>query len=75
MANLMFRIHHRDGHLVAATEFAEDAAAVVATHGEGTTIRVRKRIVYRDGVDGDAAQSYDQVADVVWRRVNGAPNV
>ncbi len=49
----------------------EGAAALVSLYGDGATIRdghPRKQIVWTDGVDGSAGDSYDSVALKVYER-------
>lgn len=56
----------------AACKEIEAAAALVAFYGEGATIRDgynNRRIVWTEGVDGDAGESYDHVAMTVYDRV------
>ena len=58
-----FKVFSADNCYLAACKFTEDAAAVVALHKGGTvrTGRSRKTIFFTNGVDGDAAESYDLV--------------
>jgi hypothetical protein len=68
-----FKVYTKDGEYVAACKYAGDAAAVISgTLGEGATIRdghTKKSIVWTEGVDGCAGESYDHVADIVETRV------
>ena len=55
------------GKYVGATHLAADAGALCAAYGEGATIRwghKKKQIVWTDGVDGYAGDSYDMVDEV-----------
>ena len=57
---------------VASCKYAEDAAAVCGAYGPGATIRLGHRVkdtVYTDGVDGEAAQSWDEAAIIVRERI------
>ena len=64
-ASPAFKVYSADNKYVAACKFTEDAAAVVALH-DGGTVRTghrKKDIFFTQGVDGDAADSYDVVFD------------
>jgi hypothetical protein len=45
-----WKVYTEDGEYVASCKFVEDAAAIVAMRGDGTTIRDgHRRIVWTDG--------------------------
>jgi len=58
---------YRGGKLVAATRWAEEAAAILAL-GNGGLVKVDGRLVYRQGVDGDAGDSFDAAAGIMLDR-------
>jgi hypothetical protein len=58
---------YRNGEYVAAVKYPEDAAALVAGGGEIRDGAFNRRVVYR--ADETTADSYDEVAGKVWRRV------
>ena len=58
-----WKVFNPAGKQVASCRYPSDAAAIVACYGDGATIRYRGRIVYRDGRDGNAADSYDATAE------------
>ncbi len=64
-----FKVYDAEGVYQAATRYAELAAAVVALLGDGSRIKLDGRIVWREGTDGHAGDSYDQVAAVISERV------
>lgn len=67
-----YKIYSADGEYLAACKRAEEAAAVVAFLGTGATIRDgHKTILWTEGTDGIAAESYDFVADRVYSRCRG----
>jgi len=70
VGGLLFRIHAPDGGLVGAAAYAEDAACLVALRGEDGTIRVLNSIVWREGADGLAGESYDAAAGLIQRRAD-----
>lgn len=67
------KVYNAAGKYIAAVVYAEDAAALIAGgHGPGTTIRDGHRvkdIVWTEGDDGQAAESYDTVANKVYARI------
>ncbi len=61
---------YRNGEYVAACKYPEDAAAIAGDHA-GATIRDRHSlVVWTNGPDGNAGESYDACAKTVWERVN-----
>lgn len=59
-----FKVYDAGGVYIASCKYPQDAAAIVAARGShGTQIRDgHVRVVWTDGVDGDASESYDAVA-------------
>lgn len=59
---------------IAACKFAEDAAALVAIQGDGAEIRDidHRTVLFKQGTDGDAGESYDAVAEIVRERLLSA---
>lgn len=68
----MFDVYAENGELRARVVYAEDAAALAAVLGDGTTIRTGRRILWTEGADGYAGESYDHVAEVCAQREGGA---
>lgn len=65
-----FKVYDATGKYQASCKEIEAAAAVVSFYGEGATIKDgHTRVVWREGVDGDAGDSYDAVAEKVWASV------
>ena len=63
------------GNYIASCKLPEDAAAIVASYGEGAQIRfghAKKDTAYTDGIDGNAGESYDEVAQIChdWLRTS-----
>lgn len=58
-----FKVYDAQGVYQAAAKEIEAAAAVVSMYGPGSSIRLgHTKVVWREGVDGDAGESYDNVA-------------
>ena len=62
-----YKVYTADGEYVAACKYAEDAAAIIASYGNGSQIRDgHKRTVYTEGEHpASAGDSYDRVAEIV----------
>jgi hypothetical protein len=60
-----WKVYSESGEYLASFKYPEHAAALVASLGvDGTTIRwVHVLIVWTEGVDGHANESYDAVAE------------
>ena len=62
-----WKVYTPDGKYVAACKYPEDAAAVVASYGDGASIRWlhrKKDTVWTEGTDGSAGESYDACARI-----------
>lgn len=55
--------------IVAVCAYAEDAAALLALYDDGTIQDNQGKVLYHNGVDGIAADSYDEVAQIVHSRL------
>jgi hypothetical protein len=67
-----FKLYDAAGAYQAACKQPEQAAALVSFLGDGATIRyghTKKDIVWTEGVDGAASDSYDQTANKVVDRL------
>jgi predicted TIM-barrel enzyme len=72
------KVFNKAGEYVAACKHAEDAAAIIAAYGDGSSIRVghsKSYTVWHEGLEGQpAAESYDHVAQVVAKRIEYLAN-
>lgn len=69
---MRYQIFRKGGEEMARTKYAEDAAAMVAHLGEGTTVKVGGSVVWVEGNEKvHAWESYDEAAAVMDRRANG----
>lgn len=67
-----WKVYSGDGEYIAAVKYLEDAAALVAMRGDGTTIRYQHGVViWREGKETQpAGESYDYVAETCRTRVH-----
>ena len=64
-----FKVFTEQGEYVASAKTPTIAAMVVSGLGGGTIRDGHGPIVWTDGKDGDAGESYDVVEDIVWSRI------
>lgn len=73
MASSPYLKVYNGNEYVACCKYAEDAAAIVASYGDGTTIRYghpKRYIVWTEGAENQpAGESYDYVRQVVHARI------
>jgi hypothetical protein len=58
---LSWYVYNSDGERIGATVHGEDAAALVSVIGKGATIRRLGILVWTEGVDGLASDSFEDV--------------
>jgi len=72
MRSPQWKIYTAEGEYVASTKHTEGASLLMDLYGEGATIRYdHRKIVWTEGVDGNAAQSYDSTAELIRTRLYG----
>ena len=65
------KIYTPEGEYVAAVKEVMGAAVLVGAYGEGSTIRMghsKKMILWTEGKDGEAAESYDTAGEIMAQR-------
>ena len=67
-----WKVYSNDGEYLAACKYVLDAAAILGCHGiAGYTIRDGDyQVVWTDGADGVAGDSFDAVGDLVSKRTS-----
>ena len=69
-ASPRFKVYDETGTYQAACKELEAAAALTAFYGEGSTIRLdHRQTVYTNGIDSDAGESYDEVAELALAKI------
>lgn len=64
-----YKVYDRDGRYQAACKEPEAAACLASLYGEGATVRWQHRaILWREGKDGNAGDSYDAAAQTILAR-------
>ena len=67
-ATPQYKVFSAGNEYVASIKYPADAAAFVSIQGEGATVRnghAKKNIIWTEGKDGHAFDSYDHAAEVM----------
>lgn len=71
-----WKIYTRDNEYVASTKNTDTASLVAGYYGDGTTIRFdHRKVVWTEGTDGSAANSYDETNEIIMSRVSGGSSL
>lgn len=65
---MYWNVYTANGDLCAKCQDAETAAILLAALGTDSYVRHGTRLVYTEGVDGEAGESYDAAAEIMYRR-------
>jgi len=71
-ASPQFKVYSASGEYIGCVKYAEDAAVLVGICGGGDGAKVKwqhSKVVWTQGVDGDAAESYDAAAQEIETRL------
>ena len=64
-----FKVYSPAGEYIAACRYVDDAAVLVAFQGEGARVKLEhRRVLWTEGADGLASESYDAAAHVMLDR-------
>ena len=75
-ASPKWKIYDAAGHYVASCKEPEAAACLMTLYGPGATIRWAhswQSVVWQEGHDGTAGESYDHVAETCIARTRSTP--
>jgi hypothetical protein len=65
-----FKIYNPAGEYEAACKHAETAAAIVSFLGHGSAVKWHHtKLIWTEGVDGKAGESYDAAATTMYARI------
>jgi hypothetical protein len=65
------KVYTPEGEYIGAVKEVMGAAVLVGAYGEGSTVRMghsKKMILWTQGVDGDAGESYDTAGEIMAQR-------
>ena len=66
-----WKVYNEEREYRAACKSVEEAAVLVSFLGDGATIRFNHgMVVWTEGTDGQASESYDHVAEVAYGRID-----
>lgn len=65
------KIYNSAKEYIGCVKYFEDAAALVSIQDDGATVRYgHTRVLWTQGVDGNAGESYDGAAEIMRARFN-----
>lgn len=67
-----WKVYTTSGEYIASCKYPEHAAALLASLGAGTIRWGHALIVWTEGQDGVANESYDVVAEKCWQKVRSS---
>ena len=67
MASPKYKVY-KGSEYIGSVKYAEDAAALVALQDSGTVRLSHKYVLWTQGADGDAGESYDAAAELMRQR-------
>ena len=69
-ASPIYKVYDPTGGYVASCKDTEGASLLMDLYGEGSTIRYdHLRIVWTEGIDGRASNSYDNTREIITQRL------
>jgi hypothetical protein len=71
-ASPQWKVYTPQGEYVASAKHTEGASLLMSLYGDGSTIRFdHRKIVWTEGIDGNASQSYDYTAEQIHKKLHG----
>lgn len=66
---IRLKIHAPDGYIMGEAFDTSAAALLMSLYGDGSHITYRGRVVWREGKDGEGAESYDTTHLKIMERI------
>jgi hypothetical protein len=63
------KVHHPDGEIIAEVYDYAAGALLMSLYGDGSHITYRGRVLWREGIDGEGAESYDTTSMTIDSRL------
>ena len=63
------KVHHPDGEVIAEVYDYAAGALLMSLYGDGSHITYNGKILWREGIDGEGAESYDTTAMTIDDRL------
>lgn len=71
-ASPQWKVYTPEGEYVASAKHTEGASLLMSLYGRGSTIRYdHRKIVWTEGIDGNAGESYDYTAEQIHKKLHG----
>lgn len=68
---MKLKVHHPDGKVIAEVYDYAAGALLMSLYGNGSLISYRGRALWREGKDGEGAESYDTTSMVIEGKLAG----
>ena len=59
---MKLKVHRPSGNVIAEVYDYAAGALLMSLYGDGSYITYRRKVLWREGIDGEGAQSYDTTA-------------
>jgi hypothetical protein len=69
---MKLKVHHPSGEVIAEVYDFAAGALLMSLYGDKSYISYRGKVLWREGKDGEGAESYDTTAITVIRRLDEA---
>jgi hypothetical protein len=63
------KVHHPSGDIIADVYDYAAGALLMSLYGDGSHITYRGRVLWREGIDGEGAESYDTTSMTIDSRL------
>lgn len=72
---MRLKVHDPSGLIIAEVFDSAAGALLMSLYGDGSHITYRNRVVWREGIDGEGAESYDTTHIKMMERINNRRGV
>jgi hypothetical protein len=66
---MKLKVHHPDGKVIADVYDYAAGALLMSLYGDGSHISYRGRALWREGIDGEGAESYDTTSMAIEQKL------
>ncbi|NDB60399.1 hypothetical protein EB001_18405 [bacterium] len=66
---MKLKVHHPDGELIAEVYDYAAGALLMSLYGDNSIITYRGKTLWREGKDGEGAESYDTTSMTIHKRL------
>jgi hypothetical protein len=66
---MKLKVHRPSGNVIAEVYDYAAGALLMSLYGDGSHITYRRKVLWREGIDGEGAESYDTTAMTIDSRL------